>query len=237
MRASCVQKANSIIGKDRYGCATAKQKGTCSNKATVRRQDIEYRTFLGIKEGLLHPELVETYKEEWRAEIARAAQDHTAVVEECERELAGIDRKIAGIMRAIEDGLYSPEMKSRMAELQAVRERLNAVPAGQVTALPTIPEPDLLDDYRRRIDRLAAHVAKDRMPLEVSEVLRRFIDHVEVGPAGWKYVKVELHADVAELLLVCEDLDPNAKRPASGEAGRQVSVVAGRGFEPLTFRL
>ena len=46
-----------------------------------------------------------------------------------------------------------------------------------------------------------------------------------------------LHGDLAEILALCGEVKPNDRRPAVGTAGRQVSVVAGAGFEPATFRL
>lgn len=63
--------AYTITGKDRYGCATAKQKGTCSNRVTLRRQEIEGRLLKGIKHGLLAPDLVAQFVEDFRAEMAK----------------------------------------------------------------------------------------------------------------------------------------------------------------------
>jgi len=38
-----------IVGKDRYGCATRRSKGTCDNTSTVTRPEIEARVFAGLK--------------------------------------------------------------------------------------------------------------------------------------------------------------------------------------------
>jgi site-specific DNA recombinase len=70
-------------------------------------------------------------------------------------------------------------------------------------------------------------------------ILRTLIDKVVVTPAADGTLQVELHGEMAALLMTAARSGaPNAKRPTSGEDGRAVlSVVAGRGFEPLTFRL
>ena len=45
------------MAKDRYGCATHRIKGTCSNTTTILRQRIEARVLRGLKDHLLAPEL------------------------------------------------------------------------------------------------------------------------------------------------------------------------------------
>jgi len=58
MNCGCCGGGYTIIGKDRYGCATRKQKGTWDNGVTITRQEIEGRVLSGLKERLLAPELV-----------------------------------------------------------------------------------------------------------------------------------------------------------------------------------
>ena len=47
-----------VIGRDRYGCATRRGKGICSNGHTITRQRIETRVLGGLKHRLLAPDLV-----------------------------------------------------------------------------------------------------------------------------------------------------------------------------------
>jgi len=62
---------------------------------------------------------------------------------------------IAAIFRAIEDGLYEPAMKTRLAELKEEREKLRMKSrAFDPTALDVLIHPQLAEGYRRRIDRL-----------------------------------------------------------------------------------
>ena len=63
----CCGGGYTIIGKDRYGCATRRQKGSCENARTITRQEIETRVLVGLKERLLAPDLV--------AKIVAAVQD------------------------------------------------------------------------------------------------------------------------------------------------------------------
>jgi hypothetical protein len=56
------------VAQDRYGCATRRSKGTCSNSATITRQQIEARVLSGLKDKLMAPELVRTFIEEFQSE-------------------------------------------------------------------------------------------------------------------------------------------------------------------------
>ena len=67
-----------VIGRDRYGCATQRGKGICSNGHTITRQRIEARVLGGLKDRLLAPDLV--------AEFAAAYAEAMA---ERQREAAG----------------------------------------------------------------------------------------------------------------------------------------------------
>ena len=51
----------SIIGKDRYGCSTRKNKGTCDNAQTLTRQKLESRVLASLKTRLLAPEHLEAF--------------------------------------------------------------------------------------------------------------------------------------------------------------------------------
>ncbi len=50
-------------------------------------------------------------------------------------------------------------------------------------------------------------------------------------------LNAELHGDLTEILAFCDREGSESKRPGPSGPGRQLSVVAGVGFEPTTFRL
>ncbi len=69
--------------------------------------------------------------------------------------------------------------------------------------------------------------------LKAIDTIQSLIDHIKVTPTNTGF-DVELHG---ELGAVLEMVDGNERRPAVNSAGRSLSVVAGVGFEPTTFRL
>ena len=64
------------------------------------------------RESLL--EFLKTYQEE----LTAAAREQGAAHERAARALADCDKRIAGVVQAIEDGLYSPALKARMGALE-----------------------------------------------------------------------------------------------------------------------
>ena len=112
-------RPTTIIDAANYGCATHRCKGTCSNDLKVGREELERRVLDGLRERLLAPELVEEFARAFQEEVNRLAAEKTRHRAEDEGRLEAVKRKIASIIRAIEDGMYQPSMKARMAELEA----------------------------------------------------------------------------------------------------------------------
>ena len=182
LRCGCCQGSYAIIGRDRYACSTRKQKGTCYNRVTITRQEIEARVLDGLKERLLAPDLVAVFVKAFREETKRQCETFRAEQAQRERKEAELDRKIAAIFRAIEDGLYEPAMKTRLAELKEQRDKLRIESrAFDPTALDVLMHPQLAEWYRRRIDRLERLLEGSEQD-EAREVVRSMIDRVVLTP-------------------------------------------------------
>jgi site-specific DNA recombinase len=67
----------SKISLSHYGCSAARNKGTCTNLLTVRRAELEAKVLDGLKDQLMHPELVTAFIDEFHKEVnrQRAQQD------------------------------------------------------------------------------------------------------------------------------------------------------------------
>ncbi|WP_460452625.1 recombinase zinc ribbon domain-containing protein, partial [Alsobacter sp. SYSU BS001988] len=71
LRCGCSGGGYTVIGKDRYGCATRRQKGACDNGRTITRQEIGSRVLAGLKERLLAPDLVAAFMTALQGELTR----------------------------------------------------------------------------------------------------------------------------------------------------------------------
>ncbi len=222
-----------VMATDRYGCAAHRQRGTCSNDRTIVRQEIEGRVLSGLKERLLAPELFAEFARSYQEELTAAARQRGAAHERAARALADCDKRIAGVIQAIEDGLYSPALKARLAELEAERIRLAVALEATAPAPPIALHPNLPELYRRQVERLEAALNDPIIRDEAAEVLRELIAKVVLMPRPeGKSLDAVLHGDLARILQLCEAADPKSrtrklKLPGQGGPGSQASVVAG----------
>jgi site-specific DNA recombinase len=226
-----------IVNAKDYGCATARAKGTCGNHRRIRREELERRVLDGLKHRCWRPSwsssLPAIFQEEVNRQVAERAQGRA----QDEGRLEAVRRKIGSMIRAIEDGLYQPSMKARMAELETekavLEERLAAAPEPPKLRL----HPNLAGLYRQKVAALEQALANPLDKAEAMEIVRSQIERITLTPGEDGGLAVELCGDLARILRWCEDGSGKSERPGTGVPGRGLSVVAGAGFEPATFRL
>jgi DNA invertase Pin-like site-specific DNA recombinase len=226
-----------IVNAHDYGCATARAKGTCSNQHRIRREELERRVLDGLKHRLLAPELVEEFARRFQEEVNRQMAERSQSRTHDEGQLEAVRRKIASMIRAIEDGLYQPSMKARMAELEtdkaALEERLAEAPEPPTVRL----HPNLAGVYREKVAALEQALANPLDKTEAMEIVRSQIERITLTPNAEGSLDIHLCGDLAHILQWCEAGPGKSERPGTGVPGRGLSVVAGAGFEPATFRL
>jgi DNA invertase Pin-like site-specific DNA recombinase len=227
LRCACCGGSYAIIGRDRYACSTRRQKGTCDNRLTITRQEIEARVLEGLKERLLAPDLVAVFVSAFRDETKRQRDALKGERANCERKAAELDRKIASIFRAIEDGLYEPAMKARLAQLKEEREKLKTESRSfDPAALDVLMHPQFAEGYRRRIERLERLLEGSEQD-EAREIVRSMIERVVPTPRPDGGLDATLFGALAALLSVSAEVSGDKKPPAAWPSGGQLSVVAG----------
>ncbi|WP_374450308.1 recombinase family protein [Stella sp.] len=247
LRCGCCGDPLAIVGKEQLGCSRHRSKGTCTNAQRIGRTAIEARVLAALKTRMLTPELVEAFVRGFQEELNRGRAEAGAAREARSRELAEVTGKLAGIVRAIEGGAWSETLRDRLADL----ERRKAELARQVEELPA-PEPIRLHPnlpvlYRQKIETLEAALAPEDTRTEAADILGSLIEKVVVtpDPEAPDGFRAELHGDLAQLLgwangaplVPALSVPQTPKRPPPFGNGRELSVVAGTGFEPVTFRL
>ena len=220
-----------IKAKDRYGCARRGRQGICANDRTVTRHQLERRVLDGLRQSLVTPELVAEFVSEYQAEWNRLQRQRAVEAGKRDRRLSDVKRRLAGILAAIEQGIVTPTTKERLETLEAEKATLEAVPADR--PLPAI-HPKLSELYRSKVERLEEELADPEIAAEAKSLLRSMIKTIVVTPGNRRgEVRLQVHGELAAILAMSQ------KSPKSLDAAPayQVSVVAGVGFEPTTFRL
>ena len=238
LKCDCCGSSYTLVNKTRYGCSGARNKGEaiCTNRATIEREVVEDRVLTGLRDSLLHPKLLELFVEEYRRAFNQEVAGADAAREKARRDLSQVEKKISSIMAAIEDGMYQSSMKERMAELEREKQTL-------ATTLEQSPEspalrlhPSLSDHYRSKIRKLSSALQDPALKTEATEALRGVISEVRMVPdenaQNWHHI--ELAGDLAGILALG---DSETTKPAHTARVKSVTMVAGVGFEPTTFRL
>ena len=226
-------------GKDYLACTVARKKGTCLNRKSVKRPAIEQMVTEGLRHQLMDPLMFREFAEAFSAECDRSAAESERGKDGRARNLAQVRSKIAKLVDAVSDGLKSTAVQSRLTALEEqealLQQEVEAVakPVAQLAL-------DLASLYRAEIDRLSRTAEVSELG-EDRELIRGLVDRVTVTPGIRSDYSVELEGDIIAMIGLGQNAksDRKPKLSAADHASFacSVKVVAGIGFEPMTFRL
>jgi site-specific DNA recombinase len=196
----CCSGRYGLIMRDRFGCLNHHRRGTCANNRTIRREKIEQRVLSGLTDRLVSPESVAAAMRAYVQETNRLNRERRAQNEADRRELDKIDRAVAGILAAIEDGMYQPVMKARMEEL----ERHKAVIAERVAqAAADLPDvhPNIANIYRAKVATFTEVLDDPDGGATAAAAIRSLISGVVLRPGPKRgQVEAELRGELMGIL-------------------------------------
>jgi hypothetical protein len=190
-----------IVRDDRVGCSARMNKMTCDNRRTISLAEIEARILKVLQAHLLTPDVVASAVEKYRVERERLAKGRAKTRRAAERELAGVMRKISGVITAIESGGDPRSLALRINELEAERRAIEArLPSRDADEVLTL-HPKTAERYKQRVADIHAALSKgDKAAREAVELVRELIDRIVVTPTDGEPMKLELVGNVAALL-------------------------------------
>ncbi|MFN3225838.1 MAG: recombinase family protein [Hyphomicrobiales bacterium] len=237
----CCGGPYSLRGASRFACSNHISKGTCSNSRTIRQEELENRVLAGLKDQMMAPEAAAEAMRAYAKETNRLNREHRSNGESWQVELAKVKKDIRGIIEAIKAGMFHESMKSEMDMLEARKTELT-------TLLADAPEdkPDLLPTastiYAKKVAKLTTALNRPEERHEAAEALRMLIEKIVLTPGPNRGdMDATLYGELGTILNWTERqaVGKAAKNNTLGgvPSGVSVSVVAGAGFEPATFRL
>ena len=225
-----------LVGKTHYGCANHRNRGTCDNRLTIRREVLEETVLAGLRENLLHPDLVAEFVAEFQKEWNRLRREETAAKARDTAELTRVERQISNIINAIKEGLFVPTMKQELEGLEARKASLKAALDAEPEEPPRL-HPGLADVYRAKVAELTRALNDDALRSEAAAALRSLLGEIRLIPENGE-LAIELVGELAGILALGNENSRQQKaRSGSSERACQLTLVAGAGFEPATFRL
>lgn len=123
-------------------------------------------------------------------------------------------------MTAIEDGLYQPTMKARMAELERQKTDIAARMALAPQVIPDV-HPGIAEIYRRQIERFPQALEDPETRLDALDAIRSLIHRIVLHP-GEK--RGEMHATLRGALIGILDFAKEGFRPAAVVTTRWLRV-------------
>ena len=143
---------------------------------------------------------------------------------------------LRGVLEAISNGMFHASMKGKMDTLEARKAELDTMLAQAAAEEPIILHPALADVYSGMVKALVSSLDDEATKAEAIELLRSLVAEVRLypdddAPDGHM---IELYGELAAIL---ELSGPTNDGPHRITGGVSVSLVAGVGFEPTTFRL
>ncbi len=232
LKCGCCGGGYTIVGKTHYGCANARNKGTCDNRLTIKREDLEARILTGLKDQLLHPDLIAEFVAAYQTEYNRLTAEASKGKANCERELAKVTKQIDKIIDAITEGMFHPSMKAKMDDLEGRKAALETELANTKPEQPVLLHPGLVGLYRDKVANLSASLNVPETKIEATAIIRSLLSEIRLIPERGT-LAIELVGELAGLLA----LGQTKTASETNAPGRSVTMVAGAGFEPATFRL
>ncbi|MFT8947979.1 MAG: recombinase family protein [Acetobacter aceti] len=241
IRCGCCGGGYSMISKDLLGCSTARNKGTCDNRLNIRRDALEASVLSGLRTHLMEPDLFREFCNEFTREVNRLRMELGADLAAMRNEIPRIDReldKLLNLILASDDIEASKRIMKKMTTLEARKEELEQKVANTEEPPPLL-HPNMAEIYQKRIASLYESLQAEETKTEAAERLRTLVSQITLQPADGE-LTIILRGDLAAILQFAAHKKNATVHPDSGVLDAfvsQVSLVAGIGFEPMTFRL
>jgi site-specific DNA recombinase len=222
-----------ITAKGRYGCSTYRANRGCSNSQTIPREHVEDRVLSGLKQHLFNTELVGEFIDEFQKQVRIARKRQVETVKRSQTRLKDLDGMIGKLVDTIAAGLSSPAVLERLTVLEREKADLRDQVGTTASDADVVQLPNMGDIYKRRISRLIDGLEDPAVRQESIEIIQSMIESVVVTPRPEGF-DIEVVGEIGAILAL---VDGKQKLPDAGHPGSSLSVVAGTGFEPVTFRL
>lgn len=214
------------ISQNLFGCATARNKGTCDNRLNIRTDAVEAVILSGLKGHLMDPDLFKAFATEFIAESNRIRMEETAEVDAARLNLGRLTQQIDKLVMAIADGADALPLNAKIKELEARQSQLQDRLDLAADPEPLI-HPNLAEVYRVKVGNLSALLVDPLHKAEAFDIIRGLIDEVHLVPENGE-LRIALRGELAGILNLCD----SKKKPASSyeERAEQIKMVAGAGF-------
>jgi site-specific DNA recombinase len=207
--------------RDRLACFGARSRGTCTNRLTISRREVEERVLVALRDKLMRRDLFEDFCQQYVRELNRLRMEHRASLSHGRREFAVVEREIRKLVQAIKDGVSALSIKDELLSLEArkadLQSRLNA------PEMPELLHPHMADVYREKVGSLCRALESEESRTGALETIRALVETILLEPDG-EQLKITLRGDLGGMLSAVRD---STRSPETGDLLVQIKLVAG----------
>ncbi|HIP78471.1 MAG TPA: recombinase family protein, partial [Kiloniellaceae bacterium] len=219
-----------LRGQDRYACSNHVMNGSCANSRTIARTALEDRVLTGLRDRLMAPEVAAEAMRAYVEETNRLNRERRAASTADRKALTEVEKRIAEIVAAIEDGGYTRTMTDHLRKLEAEQDTLTERLSSASTDTPDI-HPNVSHVYRRKVERLAEALRSPEERDEAAAAIRDIVERITLTPGPKRgQVDATLHGDLGTILDWAAGKKGQKHKTDTSLSGVSVSVVAGAGF-------
>jgi len=206
------------------GCANARNKGTCDNKATIRRDALEDAVLDGLQNRLMEPARTRIFCEEYARAMNRLHAEHNAQRTADADALSKAERDLARLVQALLDGVPAAAVREKMTELEARKEALRSRLAASEDSGIRL-HPNMAEYYRTQIADLRAALTEAGSRMQAAEIIRKLVDRIELSSVvrnGRKTLSANLYGRLAGILTIATKAKAPLDESARSDEGHKI---------------
>jgi vacuolar-type H+-ATPase subunit E/Vma4 len=207
--------------RDRLACFGARSRGTCTNRLTISRQEVEERVLVALRDKLMRRDLFEDFCREYVRELNRLRLEHRATLSYGRKELAAVEREIRKFIQAIKDGVSALSIKDELLSLEARKAELQS--RLEAPEMPELLHPRMSDVYREKVRSLCLALENEEGRTGAADAIRALVEAIVLERDGER-LKITLQGDLAGMLSAARD---SKRSPDTGDLMVQIKLVAG----------
>lgn len=190
------------VSATQYGCAAARNKGTCANRLTISERKLEDIILGSLRERLMDPNLCEVFCTEYTAHTNRLRHENNAALHANRAELERTEKSIAKLIEAIKNGIDPVLIRDEINGLQTKKLELETALDGTAEE-PVFIHPNMAKRYHDEVQRLIVSFNEPEHRQASAELIRSLIEKIVLTPnEDRSALALDLYGDLAGILHI-----------------------------------
>lgn len=184
-----------MSNRNRLTCTGARDRGICSNRQTILREEVETRVLRAMQDKLWSTAAFDAFCKRLNQRLKDHNQQQrsaaVAQLQDGQKRQKQIDR----ITALMADGVDSPSLRTKLKTLENEQQTEQRLPA-----VPLLVHPNMGDAYRQKVIGLRQALTQDSQRQRASELLRGFVEEIRLTPVVDGPMQIELKGSFAGVL-------------------------------------